>query len=289
MWHLSATFGKERNPSVCTADDAPRARASRARGAPDAATAVFVAMLAMMTALMTVLHMPSLLSARVQQPAQHQQDFAWSGLDWRCWSSHTTSCAGWKVQDSRIEASGTVSAVVNETGGNHFAPDDDGAAQVLITFPQPAPTSPGPFAGLELFSAGVGRQSYNVGVCGGRCLFDNGTAAPLASRVVELRFSEINGSSVLLCPQVVLAHSSEPTPLTVFVGADGPGFRTFGVEVDSDLVLLHTDLQPGSSRSCAPDDRCAGLGVGLFQHWRQSSAQPEIPATQFSNFSFVGS
>lgn len=225
---------------------------------------------------------------------QHRQrcNFTWSGLEWHCCSSHI-SCAGWQLRGSEdgqqvVEASGTASAVVDGSGGNHFAPDDDGAAQVTIEFLDPPAL--GACAGLELYSAGVGKQSYTVGVCGGRCTFANGTAAPADRRMVELRFTESNGSSTLLYPEVLLAHSSEPTTLTVFVGADGPAFRTFGVEVDSSVVMLHTDLRP-SVHSCSADDRCAGLGVGLFQnvrHQRFPSAQTAA-TTRWSNFSFVGS
>jgi hypothetical protein len=219
---------------------------------------------------------------------QHRRrcEFTWAGLEWDCCSSHT-SCEGLQLRGGHlqqvIEVSGAVSAVVNGSGGNHFAPDDDGGAEISIEFLH----SPalGAFAGLELYSAGVGKQSYTVGVCGGRCMYDNGTAAPSDSRVVELRFTESNGSSSLLYPEVLLAHSTEPTLLTVFVGADGPGFRTFGVEVDHSVVLLYTDLRP-SIHSCAADDRCAGLGVGLFQ--RYPSAQ-KVVNTRLSQFSFVGS
>ena len=212
----------------------------------------------------------------------------WAGYEWDV--SGDGSWEGRPGGTLRAGGARPAQAVVNGSGGNHFAPDDDGGAAVTL-MEQGAGTA----AGLLLYSAGPGRQAYRVGVCpsaSSPCAFANGTAAPRGHRLLSLSYRPAAGSATLLAPEVLLPPSPT-TSLLVVVGADGAGFRTFGVVVDGGTVpmLLHTDLTPPPGGG-----RYIGLGVGLFSSGaavnslQQQQRRAEVAGgTVFSNFSFVGS
>ena len=212
----------------------------------------------------------------------------WAGYEWDV--SGDGSWEGRPGGTLRAGGARPAEAVVNGSGGNHFAPDDDGGAAVTLT-EQGAGTA----AGLLLYSAGPGRQAYRVGVCPSSpspCAFANGTAAPRGHRLLSLSYRPAAGSATLLAPEVLLTPS-RTTSLLVVVGADGAGFRTFGVVVDGGTVpvLLHTDLTPPPGGG-----RYVGLGVGLFSSGAAVNSLPQKEraevaggSTVFRNFSFVGS
>eukprot|EP01045_Picozoa_sp_COSAG04_P005227 COSAG04_NODE_238_length_19079_cov_9.187039_16_plen_256_part_00 len=211
----------------------------------------------------------------------------WAGYEWDV--SGDGSWEGRPGGTLRAGGARPAEAVVNGSGGNHFAPDDDGGAAVTLM-----EQGVGTAAGLLLYSAGPGRQAYRVGVCPSSpspCAFANGTAAPRGHRLLSLSYRPAAGSATLLAPEVLLPPFPT-TSLLVVVGADGAGFRTFGVVVDGGAVpvLLHTDLTPPPGGG-----RYVGLGVGLFSSGaaaensvQQRRAEVAAP-TVFSNFSFVGS
>ena len=238
--------------------------------------------------LLVALFAPALAPPSPQTPvsAPSGGSLRWAGYEWDV--SGDGSWEGGAGGTLRAGGSRPAQAVVNGSGGNHFAPDDDGGAAVTL-MEQGAGTA----AGLLLYSAGAGRQAYRVGVCpsSSQCAFANGTAAPRGHRLLSLSYHPA-GSATLLAPEVLLPPSPT-TSLLVVVGADGAGFRTFGVVVDGGTVpvLLHTDLTPPPGGG-----RYVGLGVGLFSagaaaeiSLQQGPAEVAGGSTVFSNFSFVGS